>query len=322
MAIQDVIESVFLPSANKAKQRQEDNKRLKCVQNGGVWDSVNKRCIMGEEPEPEPRAEPTKLTANQKVKGSFTTDPEGNEALVTRETQKAARLEGERMKAGVGAQELITNQQEQQRIQQRNAQLIQLAQQGLLTPDEINQIGGAGINIGQALGAGAIEGALIGGSAGLTVGAAAGLGVATPVTAPIGAGIGALFGFIKGMKSNLKSQQVGEFAADQTALTKGERYLRSLVTDTNQNPQNAPENIALFYQTLNLIDAAHARTFKDSQENLNKFLSNDGTQQLAKFETFDSTMRQYYISQFNTAVTQPDPARVLITNEDLGEVLE
>jgi hypothetical protein len=37
-----------------------------------------------------------------------------------------------------------------------------------------------------------------------------------------------------------------------------------------------------------MIDVAHARTYRDSQENLNKFLGNDGTEQLAKFEVFDT----------------------------------
>jgi len=133
----------------------------------------------------------------------------------------------------------------------------------------------------------------------------------------IGAATGAAAGFLIAMRGNIKSQQVGEFAADQNALIKGQTMLRSLITDTNQNPQNAPENIALFYQTLNMIDAAHAKTWKDSQENLNKFLGNDGTPQLAKFDTFDAAMRAYYINRFETALMNPDPNKILLTSEDL-----
>lgn len=208
-------------------------------------------------------------------------------------------------------------------------QLIQMAQEGLLTQEELSLIGGADLNVGQALGAGiagaapgliggATTGVLAGIAGGAATGAAAG-GFVTPAAIALGAA-GAVTGFLVAVRSNIKSQQAGEFAADQTALTKGERYLRSLITDTNQNPQNAPENIALFYQTLNLIDAAHAKTWKDSQENLNKHLGNDGTQQLAKFEVFDQTMRNYYISQFNTALQTPNPNQILITSEDLNEV--
>lgn len=212
--------------------------------------------------------------------------------------------------------ELMLQQQQATQTAQQNQQLLQRAQSGLLTPEELQNISGAKLDVSQTLGAGAVSaapGIVAGAVGGATIGALGG-----PVGAVGGAILGGVGAFLSGMKSNIKSQQTGEFSADRAALTKGERYLRSLITDTNQNPQNAPENIALFYQTLNMIDAAHAKTWKDSQEDLNRFLGNDGTPELAKFETFDNTMRQYYISQFETALAMPDPTRMMITAEDLG----
>jgi len=204
---------------------------------------------------------------------------------------------------------------------QRLQQLQKLAEQGLLTPQELQAIQGASMDISQALGAGAVatSAGLIGGAigrgamamGGAAIGGAAIGGAAFPL-------IGAVGGFLIGVRSNLKQQQKEAFAVDQLALTKGERYLRTLITDTNKNPQNAPENIALFYQTLNMIDAAHAKTWKDSQESLNKFLGNDGSPQLAKFDIFDATMRRYYIDQFTMALQRPNPNMNLITAEDLG----
>jgi len=208
------------------------------------------------------------------------------------------------------------NQAEQQ--QQIN-EAMQMAQQGLLSPEELQSVQGAPLDMGQALGAGAV-GVLPGAVAGALTGAVGGLIAGSP-TGPgalVTGVLGAVGGFLIGMRSSIKSQQVGEFSADKAALTKGERYLRSLITDTNKNPQNSAENIALFYQTLNLIDSAHAKTWKDSQEDLNRFLGNDGTPELARFEVFDETMRNYYISQFNTALDQPNPNNILITSEDLG----
>jgi hypothetical protein len=208
-----------------------------------------------------------------------------------------------------------------------------MAQQGLLTPEQLQAIMGASPDIGAALG-----GAGIGAGIGIAGGAATGLGAGilagatggaiagtaiTPLAGTlIGAGLGAVGGFLIAMRSSIKSQQAEQFAKDQTALTKGQTMLRGLITDTNKNPQNAPENIALFYKTLNMIDAAHAKTWADSQENFNKFLGNDGTEELAKFETFDSSLRLYYINRFETALQMPDPTQSMITMEDIEEGAE
>lgn len=246
--------------------------------------------------------------------------PNDVDKIAAGEARKAARPVNS---SPVGTAQAAAN------TQARNEQLVQRAQQGLLTSQELQTIQGANPSIGQALGAGA-AGALpgvVGGAAtgllgGLAAGAAGGAIAGTAITPVIGTAIGAvggaLVGFLVAMRNNIKSQQTDQFAADQTALAKGQTMLRSLITDTNQNPQNAPENIALFYQTLNMIDAAHMKTWKDSQENLNKFLGNDGTTQLAKFETFDAAMRQYYINRFETALAMPDPNQILITAEDMA----
>lgn len=203
-------------------------------------------------------------------------------------------------------------------------QALDAAQQGIATPEQLAMVQGASPDVGQALGAGAIGaipglvgGAVAGAVGGATVGALGGP-IGAVAGGVLGAAGGALTSFLSATRSNLASQQTEAFAADQEALRKGDRYLRSLITDTNKNPQNAPQNIALFYQTLNMIDAAHAKSYKDSQENLNRYLGKDGTEQLAKFDVFDSTMRTYYIQQFQTALAAPNPNLNLITAEDMN----
>jgi hypothetical protein len=248
--------------------------------------------------------------------------PDGKQYLGIKEADVRNLISKYQAETALPGTEPAGTAQAQMERQQQIQRLTQAAQEGSLTPQELQNIEGSSPDMRQAAGAGLLQGTLAGGGAGLAVGAAAGLGVASPITAPVGAAVGLLFGFLNGIRSNIKNQQADQFAADQTALSKGQTMLRALITDTNQNPQNAPENIALFYHTLNMIDAAHAKTWKDSQENLNKFMGNDGTPQLAKFETFDAAMRVYYLNRFETALAQPNPNTILLTSEDLGAETE
>jgi hypothetical protein len=321
------------------EEKEEGRAKALCEERGGTWDPIAKACRMPDQtPKPpvqtpvdEPQAPKVTLTTPEIIRDEETgkisgvrlsngktflgLSPEEVNAMVSK-SQEGTQLPEGTQPAGT-ARKQAENQQQIQR-------LTQLAQQGLLTQDELQTITGSKLDVGQVLGAGVtgvvpgiIGGAVAGGVAGAVVG-----GVGAIPGAVGGAIIGGIGTFLSSIRGNIKSQQVGEFSADQTALSKGERYLRSLITDTNQNPQNAPENIAMFYHTLNMIDAAHAKTWKDSQEDINKFLGNDGTPQLAKFDTFDATMRNYYINRFEVALLQPNPNEILITNEDLDLEME
>jgi hypothetical protein len=214
--------------------------------------------------------------------------------------------------------------QAQLEAQQRLQQLTQMAQQGLLTPQELQAIQGSNPNYAQAAGAGAVG--LLPGLAGLAGGlalSASGVGAiaGVPIAAVSALSVaGSIAGFIVGAKNSLKGQQTEQFAADKAALTKGQTYLRALITDTNKYPEHAPENIADFYRALSLIDVAHAKTYKDAHENVNKAIGAGGFDNLAQFEVFDNTMRDYYINAFNAALANPNPNATLITAEDLGAV--
>lgn len=347
MAIKSALDNTITSLANKlpgplkptatGEQQSKANmiaqKKAECSARGGQWDEATQSCIL---PTP-PANNSNRNTGEQQSKAKLTSP----ETFSSSDTGRASGivLSNGKTFLGLGPQDVnqvaageaarvarpegtnpVGTAQNQLQQQQRFQELTQMAQQGLLTPNELNAIQGANVDVGQAIGAGVagVIPGLIGGAAGGAAIGAAGAGVGAIPGAVIGGIGGALTGFLTSIRSNIKSQQTSQFAADQTALSKGQTFLKSLITDTNQNPQNAAENIELFYQTLNLIDAAHVKTWRDSQENLNKFLGNDGTQQLAKFNTFDDTMRTYYVNQFLAALNTPDPNRSLITVEDLG----
>lgn len=339
--------------AENQSKAQSIIKRQQCEADGGVWNEEGQVCtfptgisnsqiraagsaLQQKQPEAPPQGPPNQpqIIRNQdsgKISGVILpdghtllgVDPKTLNAVLGKNTPEPTP-QGTVEASAVGQQ---ANQQ--QAIQEALA----AAQRGIATPEQLALVQGASPDIGQALGAGAIGavpgligGAVAGGLTGAGIGAAAGAvggaGVGAIPGAVVGGIVGAVGGalttFLTSTKSNIAGQQTEEFARDTEALRKGDRYLRALVTDTNRNPQNAPQNIALFYQTLNMIDAAHAKTWKDSQENLNRFLGKDGTQELARFEVFDSTMRTYYIQQFQTALAAPNPNLNLVTPEELG----
>lgn len=328
---------------SKEDKKRSDIEALKaqCLANGGFWDSKTNSCITDVSkipvdlntsstietpkpttPPPVKKVKPTspELTLLENNKANLTL-PSGQTLIGITKGEARGLLQNYESKKIEGYNPVGTAQA-QADTAQRMQQLVEMAQQGLITPQELQAIQGASPDMGQALGAGllgagsgVIAGAIAGGVGGAAIG-----GFGAIPGAIGGAAIGGIGTFLNSMKSNIKQQQTEQFAADKFALTKGEKYLRSLITDTNQNPQNAPENIALFYQTLNNIDRAHAKTWKDSQENINRFLGNDGTKELAQFEIFDTTMRQYYIAQFEAALIRPDATKILLTPEDLENV--
>jgi hypothetical protein len=330
------------------KKNQLAMAKAECKAKGGTWNEATQTCdlpiqeqLKGFVPNLSAPAIPTSPTVAQPTEKAKATQPEyikdekGNvTGLTLPDGRTFNNLSQKDINMLLGQYNQVPSEVSRQGIQpvgtfeaqvanqQRMQQLTQLAAQGLLTSQELAAIQGASPDLGQAAGAGAV-GILPGIAAGAAGGALAlgapSLGIGAPLGAVIGGAAGAVSGFLIAMRGSIKNQQSEQFASDQAALTKGERYLRALVTDTNKNPQNAAENIALFYQTLNMIDMAHAKTFKDSQENLNKFLGEDGTTQLARFEVFDNTMRQYYIAQFQTALVRPNPNAIIITSEDLIE---
>lgn len=177
-------------------------------------------------------------------------------------------------------------------------------------------------NYGQALGAG-VANVIPGLVGGVVAGAAGGAvigGVGAIPGAVIGGVAGAIGTFVSGVKSDLKGQLSGELSAKSLTVTKAERNLRALVTDTNQNPANAAQNLELFNAQLALLDREHGALILETNRDLNKWLSQDGTTQLQRYELFNSQggTRDFLKMQMQSALLNPNPAVNLITMEDLG----
>lgn len=282
-----------------------------------------------EEPQQQPKEESLMVKPKvppyiQKLK-DIINDPNSTPEQKRQANLEMGQYDVERIKAG-GPQTLSVAREEevaQQTAARKQAiqKAIQLAQQGVLSTEELQALGGADPDIKEALGAG-----LVGTAPGIIAGAAGGLVTGATVGAlggPIGAAGGAVLGaigggigtFLSSVRGNLKAQQSGEYTADRQSLTRGLTALNMLITDTNQFPDHAPENILLFQGVLNDIDKAHAKTWKDSQEDLNRFLGNDGTPELARFEAFNTQLRQIYIQRFYAAVGNPDPTATISQEE-------
>lgn len=330
------------------QQAELERKIAECNAKGGFWDG--RKCILNDSPlsvdlsllnetkKPEttetPRAFPDKGTiesSTTKGGGSMVTTSDGKTYLANLSPEEIQAIaQGEQRKASIPPNASpIGTAQNTLDTQIRNRQLLEMAQNGLLTPQELQAIQSSNLDMGQALGAGlagviptagslaagGLAGVLGGAAAGAGVGAVAGMGLASIPLAIVGALAG---GYLAAVRSNIKGQVSDKFASNNQALTTGQSFLRALITDNNRNPQNAPENIALFYKTLNLIDQAHAKTWKDSRKDLNKFLGEDGSQELAQFEIFDGYLRQYYVAQFENSLSNPNPNNILLAEEDLG----
>lgn len=165
----------------------------------------------------------------------------------------------------------------------------------------------------QAIGA-ALTSTLAGAAGGAVVGAAVGGLGAIP-----GAVIGGLGGFLSSTRSELKRQRAESIQANSVTLQETSQQLAALITDTNQNPQNAAENLALFNQQMNKVDRAYKQLRIDTNSDLNKFLGETGLPELREYELFNSGERLILEQQMQTALLNPNPNKNLVTMEQLQE---
>jgi len=191
---------------------------------------------------------------------------------------------------------------------------------------DVNQPIATSPDVSQAVGAGLTA---IAPEAARFAAAGAGIGLlggpAAPVTVPAGAAIGAtagaIGGFLSGFISNLRGQLGGELTAKGQSVTKAERNLRALITDTNQNPANAINNLAAFNQQLALVETEYGDLKLETSRSLNKWLSKDGTEQLQRYELFYSSggSRDFLIREMQVALLNPNPSKNFMLLEDFTE---
>jgi len=176
-----------------------------------------------------------------------------------------------------------------------------------------------GVNIGQALGEGAIK-AGAGAAGGAIVGS-----VVPGVGNVAGLAAGAVGGFVTGVLSSIKRQLNENVSTKGQSISRAQTNLKALITDTRRNPQNAASNLEMFNYQLAIIAQEHSALKRETQRDLNKFLAADGNSELKKYELFymPGGQRDFYTQQMATAILNPNLANVdLLSPEDMMEYEE
>jgi len=209
----------------------------------------------------------------------------------------------------------ITAVQQQQELARRTELLPQI--QGVTTPDT-EQLR---LDYAQAFGAAlstAATGAIGGAAVGAAGGAAAGAGVGAIPGAVGGAVVGGIGGFLSAFRGNLATQQQDFLTGTTATLKKGESGLRIIIQNTNMGADPISQ-VQAFNEGLSLIDEAHSSAKREAQEG-SKFLGKDGHVELVKFETFQSLTRGTLVDQFNQALINPNPNKISLTQEQIGDL--
>ena len=176
-------------------------------------------------------------------------------------------------------------------------------------------------DLGRTLGAGvtgAIGGVVQGAAGGALLGSA-GAGVGAVPGALAGAGIGAIGGIYSGAKSSIATQLAGEISSGRTVIERIQTNLGSIVTDTNQNPNNAAENLQMFNAQLKIAEEAYIKLQKEVKRDVNQFLDKDATEVLVKFELFYAAggQKDFFENQMTAALMNPDPTKLLLSNTEI-----
>lgn len=267
---------------------------------------------------PKPKPEPPKSNAFQTFTGEsgslsgFKT-PSGETFIGLKPSEVKAEIATQQEKTaipqGAISREQAINLEEQRRAGQAIAGAV-----GQLSPEVMADLQSKNPNFQQAIQAGLATAA-----PGVVGGAAVGLATGGAASLPLAA-VGGIGGFIAGVRSNLKSQTSDEIRKSSIALREREQNLRALITNTNQNPANAAENLMLFNEQLSMIERDRAKLKLQTQQNLNKFLGEDGSPELERYEIFYSAggSRDLLLREMQIALVNPNPSKNLISFEDLS----
>lgn len=228
----------------------------------------------------------------------FIPEPERAEEITAREIGK---------KHALGATDIA-----QQNVRERLAP--QVGQVGEVTPQPTSP------DYEQAVKSslGATASGVVGGAAtGAVAGAIGGAGVGAIPGALLGGVAGGIGTFLTSFRSNLKSQTTGELAARKTDVTTLTTNMRNIISDTNANPGNAMQNLELFNTQLTLMEQKQAELKMTTDAELSKFLGEDGTPQLERYELFYAPggIRDILVAQMQQAILNPDPNQVVFDTD-------
>lgn len=310
------------PSPSILKETALAERKRKCIEKGGTWDSITQTCELppleeGQVPVTKTQKEAAdqaaskeRLAEEEKTKlipdvepeppqqfgeGETIIDEETGETVGITKDGKQYFLPREDIEAVSAAQQakvapIAGTISTAERIQQERTQAL-LGQLGQINPD-LQSLIEAPIDWGQAITAGTIKAApsiltkaAAGFGAGAVAGAVGGAGVASIPLAAIGGTVGAIAAIWGGIHSNIESQKKGEVGASIDVLTAARTNMRQLAMLASQDPTNSAEYITAYNAQLSQVHRAHRQIKIETQGNLNKYIE-DGTDILSDFELF------------------------------------
>lgn len=317
-------------NATPAPKAEKSQAQIDCEKKGGRWDILSQSCILPDKPksftetnqpippeltltnQPQTGATPKKsVVFNQD--GTVTVDGKTiskQEYSTFLGTQGSSSAPGGMITPGI--QEIQQGRDPQVALQQK---MQQLAQQGMITPEELGMLGQqfenngalAGISTTGAAFGGALSGATTLGGIGAGIGSVV-PGIGTAIGGGIGAGIGAIVGGIGGAfgkKTIQKRQSVKEanknFSSAKTNKDKILNYVnQGLVTEGQARSLWAAEKESVY--------SSYAYLKRETQNDLNNFLGQPGDDLIA-IENYLALDMQYDL-ELEKALMQPNPLMI------------
>lgn len=320
-------------TAQQIEARKREGKKKSCEASGGTWDgtkcirpkketTTNTKNTIDTTTKITTKGDPNKISEvvrNEQGGTAGFIDPRDNKLygtagapnprdFINRFNQNRQLPEGT-----ISTAQAAAEKERQARLQQ----LLQKGEEGLLTPEELQEIQEAPINWQQALTAGLANAApsvIGGGVGGALLGGVAGAGVGSTVTAPAGALLGAVGGAISGIwagtQANIRAQQKGEIGKSTQIITNAKRNLMRMRMVAEQDPiGKGSEVIEAYFDEISKVQAAQRQVQVEVQGNLNSFME-DGTDILSKFEYFleEGGEAYWYKLRIEEAVLRGTPA--------------
>jgi len=97
--------------------------------------------------------------------------------------------------------------------------------------------------------------------------------------------------------------------------------MSQIISAQNGNPANARANRDAFNSQLQLIDNEFDRLKDLTDDDLNKFLGEDGIDQLQEFEVYyaPNGEREQQIREMQEALINPDPSKIRLGTDEIDE---
>jgi hypothetical protein len=137
--------------------------------------------------------------------------------------------------------------------------------------------------------------------------------------------IGAAIGVGSSILSNIKSQKADNMAAQKLTLTQGQANLNKLILLAQVDAGNSQKYVDGFNAQLDKISEAYANLKADASSNLNLMVEQDGTTQLARFDSFygEGGAYGYYKQKMANALVAPNSQMALqelaIAQQSIGD---